>query len=132
MMEPYHLGKRILTITILSLAVMLFLVSCNGNKQIDISPSNSIALSPGIKWALVHEPFAAFRKEPSFESPVVANARRGEIMQVLGDRYVTQESGRSTHTVVWYSFELGWLDESLVTIYDNKFKAEGVAATYTE
>ena len=108
------------------------LVSCGRTKMIDISDSNSRELSPSVDWALVHEPYAAFRKDPSFESPVVAHARRGEIMQVLGDRYVTQESGRSTHTVVWYSFELGWLDESLVTIYDNKFKAEGVAATYTE
>lgn len=105
-------------------------VSCTRNRVIDISATDSLELYPGVKWALIHEPYAAFRQEPSFESLVVDHARRGEIMQVLGSQYVTTVSGKNDHTVIWYNFDKGWLDESLLTIFDNKYKAQTVAKTY--
>lgn len=124
--------KRFCEFASLVLLASFLFVSCGRTKMIDISDSNSLELSPSVDWALVHEPYAAFRKEPSFESPVVAHARRGEIMQVLGNRYVTTGSGKNEHTVVWYWFEQGWLDESLVTLYDNRFKAQAVAESYSD
>ena len=122
--------KKIFLKLLFSFLIVLLFFSCKKNKGIDISDVNSLELSPTVDWALVHEPYAAFRKEPSFESPVIAHARRGEIMQVLGKRYVTTGSGRNEHTAVWFYFEQGWLDESLVTLYDNKFKAQSVAESY--
>ena len=124
--------KRFCEFASLVLLASFLFVSCGRTKMIDISDSNSRELSPSVDWALVHEPYAAFRKEPSFESPVVAHARRGEIMQVLGNRYVTTGAGKNEHTVVWYWFEQGWLDESLVTLYDNRFKAQAVAESYSD
>ena len=124
--------KRFCEFASLVLLASFLFVSCGRTKMIDISDSYSRELSPSVDWALVHEPYAAFRKEPSFESPVVAHARRGEIMQVLGNRYVTTGSGKNEHTVVWYWFEQGWLDESLVTLYDNRFKAQAVAESYSD
>lgn len=107
-------------------------VSCSRSKEIDIADANSLELHPGVHWALVHEPYAAFRKEPSFESPVIGNSRRGEVMQVLGSRYITTGTGRNEHTVVWYSFEQGWLDEGLVTIFGNKYKAVTAAKSFAD
>ncbi len=124
--------KRFCEFASLVLLASFLFVSCGRTKMIDISDSNSRELSPSVDWALVHEPYAAFRKEPSFESPVVAHARRGEIMQVLGNRHVTTGSGKNEHTGAWYWFEQGWLDESLVTLYDNRFKAQAVAESYSD
>ncbi|MBQ2601262.1 MAG: hypothetical protein II584_02570 [Treponema sp.] len=125
-------GSLALPSLLLVLVLALPLASCSRNRTIDISDSNSIELSPTVDWALVREPYAAFRKDPSFESPVASHARRGEIMRLLGKKYVTTGTGKNEHTTVWYSFEQGWLDESLVTLYDNKFKAQAVADSYTE
>lgn len=113
--------------------ILIFsLFSCKKNGTIVLDDSESLGLSPGIEWAMIQEPYAAFRKEPNFESPVSAHARRGEIMQVLGNRYVDTGSGKNAHIVVWYLFEQGWLDESLVKVYDNKLKAMSVAKQYSD
>ena len=101
-------------IALLAFAVIL-VSSCRKEKSINVANLESLSLTPGVEWAVVQEPYAAFRKGPS---------RRGEVLQVVGKSYVTTGSGRSKSVSMWYKFEEGWLDERSIILYDNRLKAQ--------
>lgn len=117
------MNKKILGLTAIVLSA-LCLSSCNRSKKIIFDTSDPLALTPGIEWAVVMEPYAAFRKDATFESEVSAETRRGEIIQVLGKNVVYNGKNAPTQRTTWYKFQKGWLDESVITVYDNKLRAE--------
>lgn len=117
------MNKRILFVASVLVAAVCF-AGCNKDKKIVFDNSDPLALTPGIEWAVVTEPYAAFRKTDSFESEVVAETRRGEILQVVGKSDIYNGKNAPTAKTTWYRFEKGWLDGSVITIYDNKLKAE--------
>ena len=112
-------------------------LSCSRRTAVDIHGSDSLALSPEVEWAVVSEPYVAFRNEAGYENHVVEHGRRGETMRILGKDFVRSENiigeGKTQKTTVsyitWYKFEKGWLEESCVSVYDNKFKAEHAASS---
>ncbi len=110
-------------LVLFSLCALSF--SCKNKKSIDIN-CDGLELSPDIKWALIVEPYVAYRSASGYENHVLDHGRRGDILQLIGSDFVYSDDQPSNY-VVWYKFEKGWLSESDVKLYDNKFKAENAA-----
>lgn len=99
-------------------------VSCFRNKEITFDKSEPLALVNGIDWAVINQPYVAFRKEAGFDKAINAEGRKAEIYMVTGKCSLEITEGKMKKRTVWYKFEEGWLDESVVDIYNNKYKAE--------
>ncbi|MCR5495895.1 MAG: hypothetical protein K6F15_09685 [Treponema sp.] len=98
-----------------------FFSSCSKNKEIILDNSSPLAMAPDVQWALVIEPYSAFRKESDWSSEVMGHCRKGEIFQILG---ATMDNEKS----VWLNFSFGWLPSNSVEVYSNKYKAETAAS----
>ena len=100
---------------------LIMAVSCeknNGQLQMqDLSPED---LSPRIEWALISDPYVACHKEASYESPVIASFRKGEIYEIKGNCTIIVDETKEK----WYALEEGWIPSSAVKVYSNKLKAE--------
>lgn len=101
-------------------------VSCNKDKEevIEFDESYPLALAPDVKWAVVSEPYSAYKKDADWSADIAGHCRRGEILQVLGKTEVNGEN--------WYYFENGWLAETSISIYTNRFKAKAVSEKMNE
>lgn len=110
----------------------IFITSCNRKKdEINLNTSDPLALSPDILWAVVIEPYAAFRKDASWSSSVLDHCRYGDILMIEGSSILDSSIDQNVKEI-WYRFEQGWLAESSVNVYQNKFKAEKVAKAMTK
>lgn len=113
-------------------AVFLFflclsLSSCFRRQEeplIDISAAESLV--PGEQWALIIEPYAAYRIKPSFTAGISAHGRQGDIEKVSGT-FIDADSAFRERAMLWYCFSSGWLPEKTVRVYSNKLKAEFAA-----
>lgn len=113
-------------------AVFLFflclsLSSCFRRQEeplIDISAAESLV--PGEQWALIIEPYAAYRIKPSFTAGISAHGRQGDIEKVSGT-FIDVDSASRERAMLWYCFPSGWLPEKTVRVYSNKLKAEFAA-----
>lgn len=117
-------ANRKVLFLVLSFALAFF--SCERNKAEDIQLDNSdpLALAPDIRWALVGDPYAAFRENTSWNADAVGYCKQGELFPILASASVQGERG----VEVWYLMEDGWLPESAVSIYPNKYRAQKAAA----
>lgn len=119
--------KKINIVLILAafLSVSLF-VSCREDKEevIAFDETFPLALAPDVVWAVVSEPYAAYKKEAAWNADIAGHCRKGEILQVLGKSEVNKE--------IWYYFENGWLAENSLEIYSNRFKAKAVSEKMNE
>lgn len=102
----------------------LTVISCVKKKEIAFDNSDPLALVNGIDWAVVNQPYVAFRTEAGYDKPINAEGRKAEIHRVTGKCSVEIIEKKTKKYVKWYKFEEGWLDESVVDIYNNKYKAE--------
>ncbi|WP_428768361.1 hypothetical protein V1L52_07365 [Treponema sp. HNW] len=91
---------------------------------IDISAAEAIV--PGERWALIIEPYAAYRIKPSSFASVSAHGRQGDIEKVSGT-FIDIDDVHAVQGSLWYRFSSGWLPEKTVRIYSNKLKAEFAA-----
>ena len=107
-------------VTLLSFAA----VSCSQKKVISFDTSNPLAMTPGVEWAVVSVPYAAFRESPAYHSTVTAQARSGDIFMVKGKRFVKDSETKGSYYQTWFYFEKGWLEANSVKIYDTQLKAE--------
>lgn len=112
--------KKIIVLSFIACA--LFLVSCNNKKEETIVFDNShpLALAPDVSWAVVIDPYAAYKSEPEWHSEVSGHCRKGEILQIKGKSLDNKSD-------VWYSFEQGWLPANCLSIYNNRYKAKTAA-----
>lgn len=94
--------------------------SCNRNKEIVFDSSEPLALAPDIQWAVVIEPYAAFRKNTDWSSEANGHCRKGDILQIKGKAVFNNSEN-------WYFFDEGWLPESVLDVYSNRFKAKSAA-----
>ena len=103
-------------------AVIASFISCTKKsaETIPLDTSEPLALAPDISWAVVLDPYAAYRLTSSWDSATAGYCRKGDILQVTGKAAV-KENG------IWYKFKDGWLPESAVTIYSNRYRAESAA-----
>lgn len=101
--------------------VLLFcsFVSCKkaGKEVIVLDNSQPLALAPDIQWALVTDPYAAFRADMDWDSEIKSYCKKGEILQVISRSFDKKKN-------YWYKFEQGWLPESSISIYSNRMKAQ--------
>ncbi|MCI5523938.1 MAG: hypothetical protein SO116_04160 [Treponema sp.] len=120
---------------IFSAWILLLNVSCKKSNYNEIKIEDNVITSADEKWAVIVEPYAAFRSECNFDSTVENHGRKGEVLPVKGNALVKEEHneklGISSYKK-WYYFEKGWLPEETVRIYDNKFRCESASARLLE
>ena len=114
--------KKVLTLTALLLAVAFFFTGCakKSSEVIVFDNSHPLALAPDVEWAVVTEPYAVFKETDEWGAATAGHCRKGEILQVLGKAVDAQKEN-------WYYFEGGWLPQSCVSIFSNRYKAETVS-----
>lgn len=103
----------------LFLCLLLCFSSCKkaGKEVIVLDNSQPLALAPDISWALVTDPYAAFRETLDWDSEIKSYCKKGEILQVQSRSFDKKKN-------YWYKFEQGWLPESSISIYSNRMKAQ--------
>ncbi|MBP5446826.1 MAG: hypothetical protein J6X95_01790 [Treponema sp.] len=109
------------------ISLFLFaLSSCKKNNasEIVLDTSDPLALAPDVKWAVVVEPYAAFREEISWDAEAADYCKKGELFPILASATASEEAGGE----VWYRFKDGWLPASALTVYPNKLRAAKAAA----
>ena len=107
------------TVIILSAA---FFTGCS-KKSADVIVFDDrypLALAPDVEWAVVTEPYAVFKEKDEWGAATAGHCRKGEILQVKGK---SVDSAKE----YWYFFEGGWLPQSCVSIFSNRYKAETVS-----
>lgn len=119
--------KQIILLISVVCAVMAT-VSCHREKTISFDTREPDALIPGLEWAVISEPYAGYRTQAGYENPVSEEGRRGDILLVKGKQLVQNKKGSPSPVTAWYQFENGWLEESVVNLYDNKLKAQTAAS----
>jgi len=82
--------------------------------------THPLALAPDVEWAVVTEPYAVFRETDDWSASTEGHSRKGEILQVRGKAVDSNKEN-------WYYFEGGWLPQSSVSIFSNRYKAETVS-----
>ena len=107
---------------ILLACIMLSFSSCRKKttEAIVFDNSHPLALAPDVEWAVVTEPYAVFREEDEWGAATAGPCRKGEILQVKGKSVDEAKDN-------WYFFEGGWLPQSCVSIFSNRYKAETVS-----
>src|SRR5574344_138993 len=116
------LSRLVIAAASVLIAGLLFSSCVRKNAPVSFDDSDPLALDPDIQWAVVHDPYAAFRKETSYDSEVTGHSRAGDILKVAGFRTVQQDKKEKAEQ--WYAFDQGWLPASTVDVYSNKLKAQ--------
>lgn len=99
----------------LLLYVFFLCLSCSKTRPISLELKNPDCMNPDIQWALINEPFVAYRSENDFDSNITAHGRLGDVERIIGV-YRAENS-------VWYRFSKGWLEASSILVYDTQLKA---------
>lgn len=117
--------KKIITLFIF--AILFLNISCFNKKEESIvfDSAYPLALSPAVSWAVVIDPYVAYKEDVDWNSKITGHSRKGEILQVLG---TSKDSDNQT----WYKFDLGWLPSSCLTVYSNRYKAQSVSNSMKE
>ena len=110
--------KRFIYFLLIIFTVFL-LNSCQKQKEevIVFDDTYPLALAPDVEWALITDPYAAYKSDMNWNANIFGHCRKGEILQVLGKSIDSDNS-------VWYKFEEGWLPSSCLSIYSNRYKAQ--------
>ena len=113
--------RKIILISLILLSSTLF-SSCQKKaaEPIVFDNSHPLALAPDVEWAVVTEPYAVFKEKDEWGAASVGHCRKGEILQVKGKAV---DASKDT----WYYFEGGWLPQSCLSIFSNRYKAETVS-----
>ena len=108
-------------ILFLSLCV-ISLAACKKNKVeiIEFDNTYPLALAPDVQWAVITEPYATYKQNIGWDSPIEGHCRKGDVLQILGN--ASDDNGE-----IWYRFLDGWLHSSCLTVYSNRYKAQSVS-----
>lgn len=106
-------------IPLLIILLIALVTSCTNRKEDTILLDNSqpLALAPDVSWAVVSNPYAAYKKDIGWDSESVGHCRKGDIIQVLG-------RSQDSRNEYWYYFKDGWLPGECVLVYNNRLKAQ--------
>ena len=107
---------------VLCLLLVPFLAGCHRRSGL-IDMTSAPLLQVDAEWALVVDPYALYRSEPSLSAPTAGYGRRGDLQEVQGRRIVTENKEQT----LWLQFDLGWLPETSVQLYTNQLKAASAA-----
>lgn len=113
--------NKVLSFFLILITLSLF-ISCKkkSSEAIVFDNSHPLALAPDVEWAVVTEPYAVFKATNEWGAATAGHCRKGEILQVLGKSVDAKKDN-------WYFFEGGWLPQSCVSIFSNRYKAETVS-----
>ena len=123
-----HENKKIKLIIISLITILIFLQSSCTKKQEEVivfDSSEPLSLAPDVEWALVTDPYAAYKTSTDWNAEITGHCRRGEILQVLAKSLDDEKT-------VWYKFEEGWLPQKCLKIYTNRYKAKTAAESLKE
>jgi hypothetical protein len=120
-MKVNNVNKSIILILII-LCLTSFFASCKKKtaEVIVFDDSHPLALAPDVEWAVVTEPYAVFKESDEWGAATAGHCRKGEILQVKGKSVDADKEN-------WYYFEGGWLPQSCVSIFSNRYKAETIS-----
>ena len=120
-MKVNSINKSIILILII-LCLTSFFASCKKKtaEVIVFDDSHPLALAPDVEWAVVTEPYAVFKESDEWGAATAGHCRKGEILQVKGKSVDADKEN-------WYYFEGGWLPQSCVSIFSNRYKAETIS-----
>jgi hypothetical protein len=93
--------------------------------------ADDAAMRYGVLWAVIIEPYATFRESGSISAPARSYGRQCDVEQVTA-RSLSPNPADKAATELWYGFEKGWLPESSVLIFTNRYRAETAAARMRE
>ena len=110
----------ILILIIMCLAAVFTSCKKKAAEAIVFDNTHPLALAPDVEWAVVTEPYAVFKETDEWGSATGGHCRKGEILQVMGK---SVDADREN----WYYFEGGWLPQSCVSIFSNRYKAETIS-----
>lgn len=79
--------------------------------------SEPLALTPHVQWAVVNEPYVAFKENKDWGATVTGHCRKGDVFQIKGKSLDEKKE-------IWYLFDEGWLPASCVLVYNNRLKAQ--------
>ena len=113
-------NKYLYLLVILVLACLFSSCQKKSSEVIVFDNSHPLALAPDVEWAVVTEPYAVLRDTDEWGASTVGHCRKGEILQVKGKSVDAAKEN-------WYYFEGGWLPQSCVSIFSNRYKAETVS-----
>lgn len=113
---------KVSLLVIFASLTFVFITSCNLKKEepIVFDKSYPLALSPDVEWAVVTEPYAAYKAELSWTVSGNKHCRKGEILQIKG-------KSMDSNNENWFLFDDGWLPEDCLKVFDNRYKAEAYA-----
>ena len=114
--------KSCVVIHVLILFLILLSTSCTKKQEevIVFDTSEPLSLAPDVEWALITDPYVAYRQTTDWNAEITGHCRRGEIIQVLSKSMDKEKT-------VWYEFEEGWLPQKCLKIYTNRYKAQTAA-----
>ena len=114
--------NKILISVLFTLLFAALLPSCKKktSEKIVFDNSHPLALAPDVEWAVVTEPYAVFKETDEWGAATTGHCRKGEILQIKGKSVDAEKEN-------WYYFEDGWLPQSCVSIFSNRYKAESVS-----
>ncbi len=120
-MKVNNVKKSIISLLII-LSLTSFVTSCKKKtaETIVFDNSHPLALAPDVEWAVVTEPYAVFKENDEWGAATTGHCRKGEILQVMGKSVDADKEN-------WYYFEGGWLPQSCVSIFSNRYKAETIS-----
>ena len=120
-MKVNSVNKSFILILII-LCLTSFFASCKKKtaEVIVFDDSHPLALAPDVEWAVVTEPYAVFKESDEWGAATAGHCRKGEILQVKGKSVDADKEN-------WYYFEGGWLPQSCVSIFSNRYKAETIS-----
>lgn len=109
------------SITIITIIFGTF-ASCSKNNEdvIVFDDTQPLALAPDVEWAVVIDPYAAYKENYGWQEDVKGHCRKGDILQILGKSIDSANE-------YWYCFEDGWLPASCLAVYSNRYKAQSVS-----
>lgn len=99
------------------------IIGCTKKNETEIILDNSepLALAPDVQWAVVSEPYAAFKESKDWSASVIGHCRKGDVLQIKGKSFDSKNE-------IWYYFEQGWLHSSSVLVYSNRLRAQKYAS----
>lgn len=105
--------------------ILLFSVLCiscqkKSAETIVFDNTHPLALAPDVEWAVVTEPYAAFKVNDEWDAATSGHCRKGEIIQVKGKSVDADKEN-------WYYFDGGWLPQSCISVFSNRYKAQTVS-----
>lgn len=111
----------LLVLTILAIVSAAFTGCSKKSAEVIVfDDRHPLALAPDVEWAVVTEPYAVFKESDEWGAATAGHCRKGEILQVMGKSVDSTKEN-------WYYFEGGWLPQSCVSIFSNRYKAETVS-----